>query len=221
STHLKDGSALRLTQQTDYPWDGKITLSLQETPARPFSIFLRIPGWCMGASLLVNGKRVIGINGSPAPSSAGSPATGLIPGEYTAIHRRWKTGDKIELMLPMPVVLSVANPLVEETRNQVAVRRGPIVYCLESPDLPPGTNLFNVAMPAHPHLVAVAARIGNTRIMSLQGKAKLLPTTHWENKLYQNLSPAPATDIPVRLVPYYAWANRGSSDMTVWMPVVQ
>jgi len=208
STHLKDGSALRLTQQTDYPWDGKITLSLQQAPAQPFSIFLRVPGWCKGASLLVNGQRVIAPNG-------------LVPGEYTTVHRRWKAGDKIELMLPMPVVLSVANPLVEETRNQVAVRRGPIVYCLESPDLPAGTNLFNVAMPAHPHFIPVATKMGNTRLMSLQGTAKLLPTVHWENKLYQDLSPAPNTDVAIRLVPYYTWANRGASDMTVWMPVVQ
>ena len=121
----------------------------------------------------------------------------------------------------MPVVLSVANPMVEETRNQVAVRRGPMVYCLESPDLPAGTNLFNVAIPAHPHLLPVETNIGNSRILRLQGKAKLMSTTHWENKLYQDLSPTPATDISIRLVPYYAWANRGASDMTVWLPVVQ
>ncbi|MES1160824.1 MAG: hypothetical protein ABUM51_08705 [Bacteroidota bacterium] len=105
--------------------------------------------------------------------------------------------------------------------GDVQWRRGPVVYCLESPDLSAGTNLFNVAMPAHPHLVPVATKMGNARIMSLRGTAKLLPSAHWENKLYQDLSPAPATDIPIRLVPYYTWANRGASDMTVWLPVMQ
>jgi hypothetical protein len=233
STQLKDGGDIQLTQQTEYPWDGKVFITLQKTPARPFSIFMRIPGWCKDASLLVNGQRIAAPGeladggGAAGGGAAGgmsvqrTPAQKLMPGEYVEVSRRWKAGDRIELRLPMPVVLSVANPLVEETRNQVAVRRGPIVYCLESPDLPAGVNLLDVAMPARPDLKPVATTMGNHRFMSLQGTAKWLPSAYWENKLYRDLSTEPATDIPIRLVPYYAWANRGASDMTIWMPVVR
>jgi hypothetical protein len=213
STHLKDGSVIKATQVTNYPWDGKVSITLQQTPDQPFSIFLRIPGWCKGASLLVNGQRIT--------ATGNQSTTTLPPGQYAEIHRHWKAGDRIELFLPMPVELSVSNPLVEETRNQVAVRRGPVVYCLESPDLPAGISLFNIAIPAQEHLKPIAAKIGDARVIDLEGNAKLLPDIHWENKLYQDLSARPATDFPIRLIPYYAWANRGSSDMTVWIPVIR
>jgi len=220
STHLKDGSVVKAIQETDYPWDGKVSITLQQAPAQPFSVFLRIPGWCKGASLLVNGQRVFRRRPSTRSASGMSTSPGeLPPGNYAEVLRHWKAGDRIEILLPMPVMLSVSNPLVEETRNQVAVRRGPIVYCLESPDLPPGVSLFNIAIPAQVHLRPSLTKIGNTRIMSLEGTARLQPNTHWENKLYQDLPAQPATDIPVRLLPYYTWANRGASDMTVWMPL--
>ena len=68
----------------------------------------------------------------------------LAPGSYGEIRRGWKAGDVVELQLPMPVVLMESHPLVEETRNQVAVMRGPLVYCLEDKDLPPGVAIENV-----------------------------------------------------------------------------
>ena len=104
---------LRLSQETAYPWDGKIVITLQQAPVQPFSLFLRIPGWCRGATLLVNGR----------PAATTAP---LSSGEYAEINRRWTAGDMITLDLPMPVVLVESNPQVEETRNQVAVRRGPV-----------------------------------------------------------------------------------------------
>ncbi|HEY4148323.1 MAG TPA: glycoside hydrolase family 127 protein, partial [Chitinophagaceae bacterium] len=120
TTHLADGSVVRLSETTDYPWDGKISIAFRQTGAAPFAVFLRIPGWCRNASLLLNGRPV--------------KAT-LAPGQYASVTRSWKTGDTITLQLPMPVTLVEANPLVEETRNQVAVKRGPVVYCLESAGL--------------------------------------------------------------------------------------
>lgn len=229
STHLKDGSSIRLTQHTDYPWEGKIAISLQQAPSQPFSIFLRIPGWCKGASLLVNGQPLSETDSSAAnktssarKSSGFAPSNRLTPGEYIEIRRRWKAGDKIDLLLPMPIVLSIANPLVEETRNQVAVRRGPIVYCLESTQLPAGVDLFNIALPANNvYWITRPTTIGHSHFVSLQVIAKLLPSASWKNKLYGELSTEPATDIPIRMVPYYTWANRGPSDMTVWMPVMR
>lgn len=204
STTLRDGSHLELKQETGYPWDGNIRITIKEASAKPFSIFVRIPGWCANARLSVNGKPV---------------GTQLTPGEYTEVPGKWKAGDNIELVLPMPVKLVETNPLVEETRNQVAVKRGPVVYCLESPDMPEGKSIFDVAIPANTSFSPKHIRIENSDIVSLEGIANLLPQTDWKNKLYSEVTATKPSDIPIRLIPYYAWGNRGRSEMTVWMPV--
>jgi hypothetical protein len=198
---------IRLSQQTDYPWNGKVVLSVKAAPSIAFSIFLRIPGWCRGANLMINGKASTQV---------------LTPGTYADVHRNWKTGDRIMLNLPMPAVLVETNPLVEETRGQVAVRRGPVVYCLESPDISPTRSIFDIAFPVQTNFRPVAMKIGNHRLMALEGTAKLLPeSSHPTKKLYREVPKSPALDFPVRLIPYYAWANRGASDMTVWAPIIR
>jgi DUF1680 family protein len=203
STHLKNGAVLKLSQQTDYPWDGRISLTLQTAPAAPFSVFLRIPGWSRNARVMVNGK--------PADAN-------VTPGQYAVVHRSWKAGDVISLRLPMPVTQMESNPLVEETRNQVAVKRGPIVYCLESADLPKGTNLFNIVLPAQAKLQPVPMKIDNSSLVGLTGTALLRKDTGWENTLYREAAVNDTHPVRVTFIPYYAWGNRGVSDMTVWVP---
>jgi len=205
STTLKDGSAIRLEQQTGYPWDGNIVITLKEVPAKPVSLYLRIPGWCKAARLTINGKSVL------------QPVTS---GEYAALKRQWKAGDKIELVLDMPATLIEANPLVEETRNQVTVKRGPIVYCLESADLDKKLNVFDIAIPAAAQWKPVAMKIDKGNVMALQGEARLLQNNTWTNTLYKEVNTT-TKPVTVRLIPYYAWANRGKTDMTVWMPVMR
>lgn len=205
NTKFKNNT-LKLTQTTDYPWDGKVTIRLSEVPGEAFSMFFRIPGWCAGARLMVNGK-VHPIK--------------LSPGSYAEINQSWKTGDRIELTLPMPVKLIESNPLVEETRNQVAVKRGPIVYCLESMDLPKGKTIFDVAISTKNNLRPSKMNIENSPVMSLQGDALLVNETNWTKKLYREVSTDVPKTIPIRLVPYYAWGNRGHNDMSVWLPLVR
>ena len=205
-TMLKNGSHLKLSQTTDYPWDGKVSIKLEEAPKEAFSVFLRIPGWCSDAKVLVNGK----------------PQTiKLTPGEYAEINNSWKPGDQIELLMPMPVRLIESNPLVEETRNQVAVKRGPVVYCLESMDLPKGKTIFDVAIQAKNNLKPSRMTIENSPIMGLEGQALLVDNSNWSKKLYREVSVESPKTIPVRLVPYYAWGNRGHNDMSVWLPLVR
>jgi DUF1680 family protein len=226
STRLVNGEAVRFSEETDYPWDGKIVITVHQAPDTPFSVFLRIPGWCRGASLRVNGRHLSASgNGGPV-SGFNPPVPGLdeayfpfLPGQYAEINHQWKAGDVIELDLPMPVTLVQANPLVEANRNQVAVKRGPVVYCLESPDVPDVKDIFNVSIPVGAKWQPSPLVIGNSRVMSLEGTVKQLPAQDWNSQLYQSLSSEASSDVRVRLIPYYAWANRGSSDMTVWMPV--
>jgi DUF1680 family protein len=203
STKLKDGSAIKLSQTTDYPWNGKININITEAPAKPFSVFLRIPGWCTnGAHVIVNGK----------PSTVR-----LIPGEYAELNRKWHNGDKIELLLPMPVKMLEANPLVEETRNQVAVKRGPIVYCVETAGIPKNTKLFNLSLSSKGILTPQKITIDNSDIMALTGKASL-EDVNWKNKLYNDITSKATKTVNIQLIPYFAWDNRGKGEMETWIP---
>jgi DUF1680 family protein len=206
STKLKDGTPIKLTQTTNYPWDGKITIRLDEVPGdKAFSIFLRIPGWCKGASIKLAGQPV--------------PQLDTSPGAYTQLNAVWRKGMVIELNLPMPVTMMEANPLVEETRNQVAVKRGPVVYCLESADLAKGQKVFNIALSAQNELKPEMIMIDNSSVMSLVGKADLRNESGWKNQLYKEVTSPKQNAVDVRLIPYYAWGNRGHVDMETWMPL--
>jgi DUF1680 family protein len=194
----------RLTQDTDYPWDGRVRLTVDAAPAAPVALRLRIPAWARGATLAVNGAPV---------------ATPLEPGEYAAVRRAWSAGDVVELQLPMPVRLLQAHPLVEELRNQVAVQRGPVVYCLESPDLPEGVKVSDVVLPRGIELKRRfdAKLLGG--VVVLEGTAEAVAEPAWEKQLYRDLPEARTRPVAVRLIPYYAWDNRGPSEMTVWVPL--
>ena len=138
---------------------------------------------------------------------------------YVIAGRQWKAGDKIELELNMPATLLESNPLVEETKNQVTVKRGPIVYCLESADLPQ-QNVFNVLIPSSIKLQPVPMKIDNCNVMALTGDAMVLQNSNWKNTLYKEVN-TKTTPVKIKLIPYYAWANRGQTDMTVWMPLLR
>jgi DUF1680 family protein len=202
-TNLKDGSPVKLTQETDYPWDGKIKITVEQVSKEPFSIFLRIPGWCSKAGIKINGAEIIKI-----PE----------PGKYCELNRKWAKGDNIELYLPMNVKLMESHPLVEETRNQIAIVRGPVVYCLESPDMPSGKSVFDFAIPLKNSFEPIKMKINNSEIVCLEGNAEIINNTKWIHKLYREI-PIAADSMKVRLIPYFAWNNRGKSEMTVWMPV--
>src|SRR5262249_41059272 len=112
-TRPADGARWHLTQETDYPWDGRGKIPLGAAPPGEASVLLRVPGWAKGATLDVNG----------------TPAAGpLRPGTYHEVRRAWSAGDVLDLRLPLRAQLVQAHPLVEEARNQVAVKRGPLVY---------------------------------------------------------------------------------------------
>jgi len=205
-TILPNGSALQVTQQSGYPWDGKIALTIQSLPAANFAVYLRIPGWCSHATVLLNGQPYAAV---------------ITPGTYAAIQHNWQAGDRIELQLDMPVQLIESNPLVEETRNQVAVKRGPVVYCVESVDLPAGEKISNLLVPVQTRFTTTTIQVDNSTITALRATVQRTQAT-WNNTLYQPVNTtnnmAPVT---IQLIPYYAWANRGHSEMSVWLPVIK
>jgi DUF1680 family protein len=112
-----------------------------------------------------------------------------------------------------------ANPLVEEDLNQVAFQRGPIVYCLESPDLPRGVRLNDVLIPDDARLSARYDSRLLDGVVVLEGAAAARSAVEWSGgSLYREARPVSVRPINLRLVPYFAWGNRGRSEMTVWLP---
>lgn len=203
NTTLHDGTKLQLEQTTDYPWSGKILFTIKEATKKSTGIFFRVPGWCKNYTLKING----------------SLQSGHLENGYVGAQQKWKGGDRIELVLDMPAVLIESNPLVEETRNQAVVKRGPIVYCIESSDLP-NQNIFDVAIPASIKLTTVPMKIGGGNFMALTGEARSFQQSEWKNTLYKEVN-TKLKPVNIKLIPYYAWANRGKTDMTVWMPLIR
>jgi len=205
NTKLMDGSIIQLKQTSAYPWDGKVRLEFVQVPKNGCQISMRIPGWCNDAGIWINGIQ----------QDIWCPAS-----SYVSVKRVWKVGDVIELHLEMPVRLVESNPLVEETRNQVAVMRGPIVYCLESKDLPANVRLQDVLLPLKNDLkpVATPTNIEGSPIQFLEGQVLVQKRADWSHELYREVT-LQTTPIVARFIPYYAWGNRGRTEMSVWMPV--
>ena len=199
---------LEIEQQTNYPWDGYIRLTVKKAKNLK-SIRMHIPGWSTVPSLKLNGEPILV--------------------EDLCQPRQWKKGDVIELDLPMPVRLVEANPLVEEAKNQVAVMRGPIVYCLEGQDIsvPGGSavgklRINDCAIPADATFREVPFTISGTTMTALETDALVTNDCAWDNNtLYRELRPATKQKVKIRLIPYYAWDNRGIDDMSLWLPLAR
>jgi len=248
STRLPGGAPVALAQETDYPWAGGVRITVEQAPARPLALMLRIPGWAGKAAIKVNGK---------------DAAVAAAPGSYAALRRTWTEGDVIELDLPLEVRLLEAHPAVKELRDHAAVMRGPVVYCLEVPADQGGARIWQDGLylaedaPLRPQferdfLGGMVVLKG--RALSESGRGALMRTTGgppapaaaqvpsgapWpEGTLYRPLVPRaagprpsaderPAADRPaggtidITLIPYFAWANRGVSFMEVWIPLAR
>ncbi|MBT3374192.1 MAG: glycoside hydrolase family 127 protein [Lentisphaerae bacterium] len=203
---LPDGGEIELKQVTDYPWDGKIALEVKAAPTRELALRLRIPGWAEGATIAINGNAHHGI---------------LAPGTYVCLEHLWSVGDVVELVLPMPARLMQAHPKVEQCRGQAAIFRGPILYCLESVDLPEGVDIWNVQIPSDIALTALPAKEFPFDAQCLEGDAVQRAEPGWGDfELYRPIQDRPIEPVPLRLIPYFAWANRGPSGMSVWLPAL-
>jgi DUF1680 family protein len=119
----------------------------------------------------------------------------------------------------MPAQLVESHPLVEETTNQVAVKRGPIVYCLESADLPKDVRVGSVTIPADAELSSRYDANLLDGVGIVETTAVATSPVKWNGELYRPKQVTATTDIYLRLIPYYAWANRGAGEMSVWLPL--
>jgi DUF1680 family protein len=201
---------VRMKQTTDYPWNGDVKITIESARAGEFDLHLRIPGWCQGATSPhdlyqasdrpLNGAAHLKVNGKPVEKVE------IVHG-YALLHRRWKSGDVVQLTLDMPVRRVTANANVEADKGRVALTRGPVVYCFEGTDngaavqnlvLPPGTE-FKPEYRSN-LLGGVTVLNGTAAGVFQSGKEQ-------------------TTSVPFKVtaMPYFANANRGTCQMQVWL----
>jgi uncharacterized protein len=200
-----DGSrTVTLRQRTRYPWDGR--LEIQVEGEGEFALMLRIPAWCQeGAAVEVNGESV---------------DAAITPGSYVEIRRNWRSGDTINVNLPMPVQRVECHPYVAENAGRIALMRGPLLYCVEQADNH-DVDLRDVILEDANFFARYDPDLLGG-IVVLRAKAQAAtPDDGWEDRLYRTVHPGAAdtrTDArEITLVPYYTWATREPGAMRVWI----
>jgi uncharacterized protein len=205
---LENGTPLKIRQQTNYPWDGSVKLTLTPNEPADFTLYARIPAWAESPEVSVNGK----------------PLAGAQLGQYFPIRRRWSPGDAVALHFPTATKVLASNPRVAENRGRVAVQRGPIVYCLEQLDQPNTPALSDVAIRGSQSPDQAFSSeyksdlLDGVNILHHNGAA--LEVASSTEALYLAASPDRPKTRPqsLTLIPYFAWANRQPTQMQVWTP---
>jgi hypothetical protein len=193
------GTAVTLQQQSDYPWDGRITLRVQPEKPVAFTLNVRIPGWARNQPVPSDLYRYDdGLNPQPTLAVNGQASALNMQRGFARVQRQWQSGDVLTLELPMPVRRVAAHPAVKADRDRFAVERGPIVFCAEGADnggrvldKVPGSDVRFKTI-RRPNLLGGLATV------------EIVPT-----------GPGDA----LTCIPYYAWCHRGSNEMEVWFPV--
>jgi DUF1680 family protein len=201
---LASGNAIKITQQTVYPWESKVSLLVAPASPEEFTFYVRIPDWSKQSAVKVNGK----------------PVENVTAGSYTAIRRRWTGEERVELEFDMSQQMVHANPAVADDTGRVALQRGPIVFCMEQLDQ---------AGNSQEEFPRVAAKLDGKSEAQLNSSLLdgIVVLTHagtvasaQTQSLYQTgpLEKGPGKEVSLKLIPYYAWANREPSSMQVWIP---
>jgi DUF1680 family protein len=192
------GQAVTFAQETNYPWDGSVAITVSPEKPVTFGLKLRIPGWCREATIRVNGEEVC----SKAQKG------------YARIEREWKPGDRVELDMPMPVERVIAHPDVRQDAGCVALQRGPVVYCLEEADNP--VPLHRITLPTSTELTAQFEKDLLGGVVTVTGDALAADDLGWTGSIYKAGEPE-MKPIKIKAIPYYAWDNREPGGMMVWL----
>jgi len=190
-----NGVKVKLTQTTDYPWSGDVTLRVD--PERPVetSFVIRVPEWTRNPTQSALYRFAQAASDAPA-LTVGGKSVPLQPDAVTAIvDGKWRKGDVIALKFPMPVRRVLANDKVTENTGKAAIQRGPILYALEAIDN--GGSVKDLKIPLETSLTAAFRSDMLNGVDVITGKVG---------------------DRTVTAIPYYAWNNRGKGEMAVWVP---
>ena len=210
------GGPAVVSVNTDYPWDGRITVAIDEAPVDdvPWTLSLRIPQWCTGFTVQHADQT---LDEASAPVDDG----------WLRLTRTWRAGERVVLELDMEPRLTKADPRVDAVRGCVAIERGPLVYCLEQVDHPGGgldDVVIDTARPLaakhRPDLLG-----GVTTVLGSGYRRTIAPQNWWpypsapaSTAAADGREPTANSRIELVAIPYYAWANRRDGAMRVWLP---
>ena len=201
-------NTVKITQETRYPWEGNVKMTIAPEKAGKFSLLVRIPEWTQNRPLPSDLYRYLdSTDEKPMLKVNGTAVELKLEAGYVRLQRRWKAGDTVELNMPMPVHKVLANDQVKDDQGRVALERGPILFCAEWPDN--GGSALNVIVPDNAVLkgefrpdllggVEVVTGEVQALVRGDDGATKVVPHT-------------------LVAIPFHRWANRGMGEMTVWM----
>ncbi|MFN8498656.1 MAG: glycoside hydrolase family 127 protein [Anaerolineae bacterium] len=194
------GGTVTLRQDTGYPWDGCVSVTLEMAAPMPFRLWLRRPGWAREATLRVNGAEI--------------DPDGVTVRGYMRLERTWRPGDEVTVEFPMPVERVYAHPDIAADAGRVALRRGPLVYCVEGVDV--GVPLRRLRLPRGAEFAPVYEEGLLGGVIALRGEALAAASDGWGEGLYR-AGPPSLRPTPLTAIPYYAWDNRAPAEMAVWL----
>lgn len=207
AVHLYGGASVRLEmagvpvgidERSSYPWDGAIEVTVTPEQAVEFTLSLRIPSWCRGARLALNGAVL------PVQNERG----------YARLRRIWQPGDRVTLDLPMQAERIYAHPEVKADAGRVALRRGPLVYCAEGQDQAHPLHRIRLPRESVPTARFRGDLLGGVAVIEVP--ARVAMTDGFGTELYRPDSPK-EEGTTLTAVPYYIWCNRGPNPMQVWL----
>ncbi len=203
------GKAVTLSQETRYPWEGDIALTINKNSAGQFRLRVRIPGWVRGQVVPSNlysyndNKQL-----SYSISVNGQKMEGELENGYFGIDRKWKKGDVVQIHFDMEPRLVTALEVVQADRGRVAVERGPLVYCAEFPDN--DFDLGGMLLNQKPQFTLGQKEIAHTQVCTISTDAQVLN--------FNEQGDLTTRKVRLTLIPYYSWNHRGPGRMMVWLP---
>ena len=199
---------VRLSQTTNYPWDGAVTITIDKPAKRRFDLAVRVPGWAGNQVVPSDLYRFVDAPRDPVLFHLnGKKIKPRIANGYAHFQRRWNPGDRVEIEIPMPVRRVAANEQVECDRGKIAYQRGPLVYCFEDKDNSNGW-MFDLFVPKSEEVRSQfeSGLLGGITTLTMNGY-----------KVVVSGADTIVERTALTAIPYYAWANRGASNMRVWM----
>ncbi len=196
------GGKVVISQETDYPWKGKVGITITNEGAGEFALAARIPGWAAGTTAKLNGEEI-------------DIAENSVNG-YLVIKRVWGNSDILELDIPLKVRKLYSHPEIKQDVNRVALARGPLVYCLEAVDNELPLNRIYIGADTEFQDEFREDMLGGVTVLT--GKARGKVSEDWGKELYRE-EPAKWCDLDVLAIPYYLWDNRDPGEMLVWVPL--
>jgi hypothetical protein len=195
-------SEVKITQETGYPWYGKMKIIVSSTTDEAFSLFLRKPSWVDNYDISIDGEKI------EVKEEKG----------FLRLEKNWNGNHEIELDFPMTIKYIESHPFVRENLEKVAIKRGPLVYCAEQADNKDG-DVWNYIIDVNGDFEQENFEIGSKKILKLKTKGYVKDLKDWKGKLYKQLKNREMNtkEINMTLVPYFSWANREEGPMNVWL----